>query len=130
MSIEVKKIEKKYKLSQYDLCRYQLLTQLLFFSKSKLNVSDIELLALLATEGTIELTKFCNSAVKLFYANVSNEQFASKSQGVRNKIAKLQKAGYIAKDNQRISLTDKVIIHLEKNILLTYQLLSVETIKA
>lgn len=130
MPLEVKKIDKKYQVSQYDSVKFQLLTELIFFRKLKLSISDIELLALLAIYDIVELNKFCAIATKFFYPNVLNEEFASKSQNIRNRLNKLQKQKYVYKDNQRINVAKELSIIKEKNLLLTYNLLSIEPTKA
>lgn len=130
MGLEVKKIDKKYQISKYDSIRFQLLSELIFFRKLKLSLSDIDLLALLAIHNVIELNKFCAIATKFFYPEVKNEEFASKSQNIRNRLNKLQKQKYIYKDNQRINVATDLNIIKENNILLTYNLLIIESSKA
>ena len=129
MSLEVKKIEKKYKLSLYESVRYQLLTELIFFRKEQVTLSDIDLLALLALHKNIELNKFCNIATNYFYPTVPNYQFASKSQNIRNKLNKLQKQKIITRDNQRIKLNN-IDIAIDKTMLLTYNFLTIDASKA
>lgn len=130
MPLEVKKIDKKYQLSQYDSVKLQLLIELIFFRKLKLSISDINLLALLTIHDIVELNKFCAIATKFFYPTVTNEDFASKSQNIRNRLNKLQKQKYVYKDNQRINVAKELSIIKEKNLLLTYNFLTVESSKA
>ena len=59
--MEVNKVEKKYRLTHYDLVKYQVITEFVFFKKENLIDTDLELLTLLALEGPVELTKFCNN---------------------------------------------------------------------
>lgn len=125
MGVEVKKVEKKYRLSLYEAVRYQLLTELIFLRKEQVTLGDIDLLALLAIYKVIELSKFCTIATNYFHPDVPNHQFASKSQNIRNKLNKLLKQGIINRDNQRISLNN-IPVATDKTMLLTYNFLSVD----
>ncbi len=125
MGIEVKKVEKKYRLSLYEAVRYQLLTELIFLRKEQVTLGDIDLLALLAIYKVIELSKFCTIATNYFHPDVPNHQFAIKSQNIRNKLNKLLKQGIINRDNQRISLNN-IPVATDKTMLLTYNFLSVD----
>ncbi len=125
MGLEVKKVEKKYRLSLYEAVRYQLLTELIFFRKEQVTLGDIDLLALLAMYKVIELNKFCTIATNYFHPDVPRHQFASKSQNIRNKLNKLLKQGIINRDNQRISLNN-ISVATDKTMLLTYNFLSVD----
>lgn len=125
MGLEVKKVEKKYRLSLYEAVKYQLLTELIFFRKEQVTLGDIDLLALLAIYKVIELNKFCTIATNYFHPDVPRYQFASKSQNIRNKLNKLLKQGIITRDNQRISLNN-IPVATDKTMLLTYNFLSVD----
>lgn len=125
MGLEVKKIEKKYRLSLYEAAKYQLLTELIFFRKEQITLGDIDLLALLSLYKVIELNKFCTIATNYFHPDVPHYQFASKSQNIRNKLNKLLKQGIITRDNQRISLNN-ISVATDKTMLLTYSFLSVD----
>lgn len=125
MGVEVTKVEKKYRLSLYEAVKYQLLTELIFLRKEQVTLGDIDLLALLAIYKVIELKKFCTIATNYFHPDVSNHQFANKSQNIRNKLNKLLKQGIINRDNQRISLNN-IPVATDKTMLLTYNFLSVD----
>lgn len=125
MGVEVKKVEKKYRLSLYEAVKYQLLTELIFFRKEQVTLGDIDLLALLAIYNGIELSKFCTIATNYFHPDVPNYQFANKSQNIRNKVNKLLKQKIINRDNQRISLNN-ISVATDKTMLLTYNFLSVD----
>lgn len=129
MSQEVKKIDKKYRLSLYDSVRYQLLTELIFFRKEQITLNDIDLLALLSLYKNVELNKFCIIATNYFYPNVPSHQYATKSQSIRNRLNKLQKQKIITRDNQRIALSN-ITVSIDKNMLLTYNFLTINDTKA
>jgi len=128
--MEVAKIEKKYRLSRYDLIKYQIITDLVFFKKEQIADNDLELLTWLGVHGSVDLTKFCNFIVKQTYQNIEPEDFAVKSQNVRNKLTKLEKRGLVVKSDtykKMIQLSSKIDVHTAGNVLLDYKFLSVES---
>lgn len=128
--MEVNKVERKYRITHYDLVKYQVITEFVFFKKEALLESDLELLTLLALNGPMELPKFCNLAVKQSGEVIAPEDFAVKSQNVRNKITKLEKRGLIKKSDgykKSIEIASSVPIHKSGNVLLDYKFLAVET---
>jgi DNA-binding MarR family transcriptional regulator len=131
--MEVSKIEKKYRLTHYDLVKYQVITEFVFFKKESLIDTDIDLLTLLAMDGPVELTKFCNEVVKKTFPDTIAEEFAVKSQNVRNKLGKLEKRGLIEKSDSYkkiIQIAISVPVIKTGNVLLDYKFLAVETSKA
>lgn len=131
--MEVSKIEKKYRLTHYDLVKYQVITEFVFFKKESLIDTDINLLTLLAIDGPVELTKFCNSVVKKTFPDILAEEFAVKSQNIRNKLGKLEKRGLIEKSDSYkkiIKIAISVPVLKTGNVLLDYKFLAVETSKA
>lgn len=131
--MEVSKIEKKYRLTHYDLVKYQVITEFVFFKKESLIDTDIDLLTLLAMDGPVELTKFCNEVVKKTFPDTIAEEFAVKSQNVRNKLGKLEKRGLIEKSDgykKIIQIAISVPVIKTGNVLLDYKFLAVETSKA
>lgn len=131
--MEVTKIERKYRLTHHDLVKYQVMTEFVFFRKEALSDADIDLLTLLAIVGPVELTKFCSMAVKQSSPNLEPEEFAVKSQNIRNKITKLEKRGFIKKSDsykKTIEIQSEVNIQRKGNILLDYKFLALETNKA
>lgn len=127
--MEVTKIEKKYRLSRYELVKYQLITDLLFFKKQHISDSDLELLTWLGLKGPVDLTNFCNFIVKTTNKEIQPEEFAVKSQNVRNKLSKLEKKGYVVKSEtykKMIELSPTLAVQRTGNILLDYKFLSVE----
>ncbi len=128
--MEVNKIEKKYRLSRYELVKYQLITELVFFKKEHIADSDLELLIWLGVNGPIDLTKFCSYIVKKSHKDIEPEEFAVKSQNVRNKLTKLEKRGLVVKSDtykKMIQLTPSIELHMKGNVLLDYKFLSLET---
>lgn len=132
MPIQVKKIQKKIKMTHYELVKYQLITELLFFKKETVIPSDIELLTLLTICGTIELSKFCNLAVRKLYKVERMEEFAIRSQNIRNRLVKLEKRGLVRKINSSrklIQLSSELEIISKGNILLEYNFIALDDTK-
>lgn len=131
--MEVTKVERKYRLTHHDLVKYQVMTEFVFFRKEQLSDADVDLLTLLALTGPVELTKFCSIVVKQSSENIEPEDFAVKSQNIRNKISKLEKRGFIKKSDsykKTIEIQSTVNIQKTGNILLDYKFLAVEPSKA
>lgn len=131
--MEVVKIEKKYRLSRYDLVKYQIITELMFFKKQHISDSDLELLTWLGLKGPVDLTNFCNFVVKTENKDIQPEEFAVKSQNVRNKLSKLEKKGFVVKSEsykKMIEISPSIAVQRVGNILLDYKFLAVETSQA
>jgi hypothetical protein len=131
--MDVKRAQKKLRLSSPDIIKYQLLTELVFFKKENLIPSDLEILTLLVMWGPIELGAFCMDAAKVLYPETLPEDLSLRSQNIRNRIVKLEKRNIISKSNtgrKTISLSSDINILSNGNILLDYNYLSVESIKA
>ena len=134
--MQVNRVQKKIRLNAYDLVKYQIITELIFFKKEHLIASDIELLTLLALWGPMELGKFCNAAAKKIYDINAMEEFAIRSQNIRNRISKLQSREFVVKTENKkdkrklIQVNPALDIHKSGNVLLNYNFLSVETTKA
>lgn len=131
--MDVKRVQKKLRLSQSDVIKYQLVTELMFFKKENLIPSDLEILTLLVMWGPIELGGFCINAAKELYPNTAPEDLSLRSQNIRNRIVKLEKRNIITKSNtgrKIISLNQEINIISNGNILLDYNYLSIEPTKA
>lgn len=131
--MEVNKVQKKVRVSSYDLVKYQIITELIFFQKEHLIPSDIELLTLLAMWGPLELGAFCKAAAKHIYKTVEPEEFSIRAQNVRNRITKLVKRGIVVKhaaNKRTIQVNPELTIHNKGNILLDYNFLALEPAKA
>lgn len=131
--MEVKKVNKKLRLSTQDIIKYQLITEVLFFKKEYLIPSDLEILTLLVMWGPIELGKFCIAAAEIIYPNVEPKEVSTRAQNIRNRIVKLEKRKIIVKSNtgrKTISLNPEISIFSKGNILLDYNYLAIESSKA
>jgi hypothetical protein len=131
--MEVKKVNKKLRLSTADIVKYQLITEVLFFKKEYLISSDLEILTLLVMWGPIELGGFCAAAAKIIYPNVAPEELSTRAQNIRNRIVKLEKRNIVVKSKtgrKVIVLNPEIDIHSKGNILLDYNYLAVESNKA
>ena len=132
MSIQVKKIQKKIKMTHYELIKYQLITELLFFKKEVVIPSDIELLTMLGFCGRIELSKFCNMAARKLYKIDKMEEFGIRAQNIRNRLVKLEKRGLVKKINSSkklIQLTPELEIATKGNLLLEYNFIALDDTK-
>jgi hypothetical protein len=130
--MEVKKVNKKLRLSTQDVVRYQLITEILFFRNEYLILSDLEILTLLVIWGPIELGKFCAAAAKVIYPDSPPEDLSTRAQNIRNRIVKLEKRNIIIKSKtgrKMIVLNPEIDIQSKGNILLDYNYLAVESSK-
>lgn len=126
--MEANKVEKKYRLTKHDLVKYQIITELVFFKKENLIPSDIELLTLLGTWGSVELSKFCNAAAKKLHPNIEPEEFSSRAQNVRNRMSKLIKRGIVGRSETTKKIALKTVkVEKDGNVLLEYKLLALES---
>lgn len=130
--MEVKKVNKKLRLSTPDIVRYQLITEVSFFRKEFLIPSDLEILTLLVMWGPIELGGFCAAAAKVIYSESLPEELSTRAQNIRNRIVKLEKRKIIIKSKtgrKVIVLNPDIDIQSKGNILLDYNYLAVESSK-
>lgn len=126
--MKVKKIEKKNVLSIEEFIKFQLMVELVFNKKITLNPSELDVLVLIVVAGEIELGVFCTETVKILYNIEKMEQFAIKSQNIRNIVNKLSKKGLVEKTKATtgkkwIRLDEKITIHFRGNNLLSYNYL-------
>lgn len=120
-------------MTSYDVVKYQILTEVLFFKKENLIPSDLELLTLLSLWGPMELVTFCANAAKKIYVDALPEELSVRSQNVRNRIVKLEKRNLVQKTNEgrkQIQINPEYNIVSSGNILLDYNYLAVESDKA
>jgi hypothetical protein len=132
MQTEIKKIEKKIRVGKYDLMRFQVYTEYLFFKKEHLIPLDLDIIILLGLNGVCELSKFCAYAARTLFPDTNPEDYAIKAQNIRNRIVKLEKRGLIQKSKsgfKKIRLTDESLFVKDSNVLLSYNILNIETIK-
>lgn len=130
MSIQVKKIEKKVRVTLFESVKFQIMYEILFRKKDTISSSDIDILTFLSIVGSTELSKFCTKLTKTLYKDVKPEEFAIKSQNIRNRLGKMIKKGYVIKDGSKIKIDPSLEIVIHRNMLLTYNFLTVETNKA
>ena len=120
-------------MSTQEIIKYQLLTEVLFFKNEYLIPSDLEILTLLVMWGPIDLGGFCASAARVIYPDYLPEELSTRAQNIRNRIVKLEKRHIIVKSKtgrKIIALNPNIDIHSKGNILLDYNYLAIETIKA
>jgi len=131
--MEVKRVSKKLRMTQHDLVKYQIMTELVFFKKENVIPFDMEVLTLLGTWGSMELGVFCTKAAKVLYPDMKPEEIAVRAQNVRNRVVKLEKRGLIEKSKRGkkvIGISPAITLESKGNVLLDYNFLAVETSKA
>jgi hypothetical protein len=115
-------VEKKVRMDNLDVIKYQLLTHC-FLERISISDSGIECLAILARQGEVELTQFCNQIV-----NLDREDKLYKSaQSVRNVVNEAEKSRLIikrGKNRKVIFINPELEIQSDGNILLDYKFLS------
>ena len=124
--MEVKKVTKKLLLSKFELVKYQLLVELVFFKKEVLTSSDLELLSLLALWGPLDLKSFCDRAASIVYKDTDNDQV--KIQNVRNRMVALERRSFVTKTKKgkkMVELNAGITIHKSGNILIEHLFASV-----
>jgi hypothetical protein len=128
--MEVKKVNRKLRMSTTDIIRYQILTEIMFFKKEYLIQSDIEILILLVKWGPMELGSFCSNAAKVLYPESEPQDLSTRAQNVRNRIVKLEKRNIITKSTSGrkiIVLNPDIEVYAKGNILLDYNYLGIES---
>lgn len=117
----VNQVDKRVRMSRWDIVKYQLMTYC-YLSKISVSESDLDCLTFLAINGESELTQFCNNAY--------SEKIFSSTQSVRNCLTKAEKKNLIKKEGKnkkKIYINPDIKVHAEGNILLDFKFLSVET---
>jgi len=130
--MEVKKIDRKLRVTMLDSVRYQLISELLFVRKDETILSDIDLLALVGIWGPMGLSEFCQKAAVHFDPEVKPEQLSLKAQNVRNKLVKLEKRGLIVKTSEarkQVMLDPSLKITAGEPHLLNFNILAIESPK-
>lgn len=120
----VNQVQKKIRMDQWDIVKFQLLTHC-YVNRIKISEQDLSCLALLSMVREITLTDFCNLAI-------ANEIFGSQ-QSVRNALAKVEKKQLIVKkgkNKKQIFINPKLNIQTEGNILLDFKLFYIESVKS
>ena len=122
----VNQVQKKVKISKWQIVKYQILTHC-YLSDIILSNSDLDCLTLLSFNQPIELSNFCLDAS-------SEEDSIFKSpQSVRNSLNKSEKNKIIIKDlknKKLILLNPSLKIQTNGNILLDYKFFANESKKS
>jgi len=119
----VNQVQKKVKLSKWDVVKFQLLTHC-YINKITMSESDLNCLTLLSFNEPIELTNFCLDAS-------AEEDWIFKSpQTVRNSVNKAEKNKLVIKDSSNkklIKINPSLLIQTMGTILLDYKFLGHDT---
>jgi hypothetical protein len=127
--MKLDRVQRKIRMTPFDLARYQVVTEVIFFRKEHLILSDIDLLSLLTLWGPVELRAFCARAARNMYPDVALQFIPTREQNVRNRLVKLAKRGLLLKNPDRT-----IVIHPglgiqspgKQSILLDHQLLALQ----
>ncbi len=117
----VNQVSKKVKMGKSDIVKYQLLTHC-YLEKINVSNADLDCLTMLAFNGEIELTEFCNYA--------SDEGVFKTPQSVRNAVIKFERKGMIEKNGKgrkMIKLATSLNVQAKGNVLLDYKFVSLES---
>jgi hypothetical protein len=128
--MKLERVQRKIRMTPFDLVRYQVVTEVVFFRREHLILSDIDLLSLLALWGPIELRAFCARAASHLYPDVKIQDMPTREQNVRNRLVKLTKRGLVVKNADRtVILHPDLVVQApgEQSVLLDYQLLAVQS---
>lgn len=117
----VNQINKRVKMTKWDIVKYQILTYC-YINNISVSEADLNCLTYLALEGDQELTSFCMKA--------HSKSIFSSIQSVRNCLTKAEKKRLIKKEGKnrkKIYINPEMNIFSEGNVLLDFKFLSVET---
>jgi len=117
----VNQIDKKVRMSKWEIVKYQILTHC-YLNKISVSEADLDCLTYLALEGDQELTNFCTKA--------HTKDIFSSIQSVRNCLTKAEKKNLIKKEGKnkkKIFINPDMKVHCEGTIFLDFKFLSVET---
>jgi len=119
----VNQVQKRVKLSKWQIVKYQILTHC-YLNSIILSNSDLECLTLLALNQPIELSIFCLDA------SSEEDSIFKSAQSVRNSLNKSEKHKLIIKNKKnkkQIQLNPDLKIQIEGNILLDYKFFASES---
>lgn len=119
----VTQIEKRVKMDNWDIVKYQILTHC-YLQKIIVSEADLDCLTFLAKTGETELTQFCSLAAE--------KKIFQSPQTVRNALNKAETKNLITKEGRskkKISLHPDLKVQTSGNILLDYKFLALETAK-
>jgi hypothetical protein len=115
----VNQIEKKAKMSRWEIVQYQILTHC-YINKVSISDADLNCLTYLAIEGDQELSSFCQK--------VFSKKIFSSTQSVRNSLRKVEKKNLIVKEGKnkkKIFVNPNMQVCSEGNILLNFKFISI-----
>jgi hypothetical protein len=127
--MKLERVQRKIRMTPFDLVRYQVVTEVVFFRKEHLILSDIDLLSLLALWGPVELRAFCARAARNMYPEVKIQHMPTREQNVRNRLVKLAKRGLLIKNPDRtivVNPTLGVTAPGRQSVLLDHQLVALQ----
>ena len=113
-------IDKKLKLSLFDIIRFQINTYC-FINKVRLSPAQMDCLSLLGMYGDINMSDFCEEVV--------NEEVFGNVQTTRNFVTKCVKDKLVKRSglgNKVVSLTDELNVVTKGNVLLNLKVFHVE----
>jgi hypothetical protein len=117
----VNQVDKRVKMSKWEIVKYQLLTYC-YLNKISVSEADLNCLTYLALEGDQELTNFCVKA--------HNKDIFSSIQSVRNCLTKAEKKNLIKKEGKnkkKIFINPDIKVYSQGTVLLDFKFLSVES---
>tara|TARA_Y100001951_G_C11279769_1_gene264528 strand:- start:1229 stop:1582 length:354 start_codon:yes stop_codon:yes gene_type:complete len=112
----VTKVDKKVKLSNFDIIKYQILTYC-FLNNIQISPADLNCLSKLAKLGNVTLTEFCEL--------ISEDGIFKSPQSCRNAIQKAKLKGLVIKDGKKISIIEDMNLQHQGVIFLDFKFLSI-----
>jgi len=122
----VNQVQKKVKISKWQIVKYQILTHC-YLNDIILSNSDLDCLTLLALNQPIELSNFCSDA------SAEEDSIFKSPQSVRNSLNKSEKHKLIIKDSSNkklILLNPSLKVQVDGNVLLDYKFFANESKKS
>ncbi len=119
----VNQVQKKVKISKWQIVKYQILTHC-YLNNIILSNSDLDCLTLLAFNQPIELSNFCSDA------SAEEDSIFKSPQSVRNSLNKSEKHKLIIKDSTNkklILLNPSLKVQVNGNVLLDYKFFANES---
>jgi hypothetical protein len=139
MKIAVKQIVKKQRLSKWDLIRFQILVWC-FLKNIQITDTLLDMLSLLCITGKVDQSRFCeelvrkerSSGIKIKKEDGKDKEYKyifNSVQSARNAIGKAIDLNLISREHKQhdIEINSELGIIIENNLLIDYQLLSIET---
>ena len=140
--MQVTQIPIRQRVSRWNLIKFQILAWCSLRNIILTN-ADIDMLVLLALLGKVKLTQFCEELTKTEYSwgvrikkckglDKEYKYIFDTCQSARNASSKVEELGLIKregrnKSNIKVWINPEMDIHIEPNLLINYQILSVAT---